>query len=57
MSSVQRSFKRNYNKHGGKGCPKCGEMLIDHECVMCGWMKKSITREQRDTKAKLKQND
>lgn len=57
MSSLTRSIKRNINKHGGKGCPRCGEFLIDHECVMCGWMKKSANKHDLDAKAKLMQND
>lgn len=59
MSSLQRTIKRNHNKHDGYGCPRCGSMTFDHVCIMCGWAKKSVSKQKRDEilKAKLKQND
>lgn len=57
MSSLQRSIKRKYNKQGGKCCPRCGHMLLDYMCKICGWTKKSFAQENLDMKAKMKRND
>lgn len=49
---MQRSIKRNINKRDGKGCPRCGAMLYfgdglnGKSCVECGWMKKSMFRNE-----------
>lgn len=47
MGKIQRSIKRKHNLRNSK-CPRCGDMLVDHSCTICGWMKKSFFKDQRN---------
>ncbi|MCQ2581888.1 MAG: hypothetical protein MJ170_02800 [Alphaproteobacteria bacterium] len=55
MARMQISIKRKHNLRNNL-CPRCGTFLDDYpekHCVYCGWVPKSVYRNQK----KLIEND